>query len=385
MTPDTGTLVVGASAAGLAAASQLRGRGQDFEIVEAEDMVGKPWRRRYERLHLHTPRWNSSLPGLPMPREWDRYPARDQVAAYLESYRRHFDLRPHFGQRATRIERAGGGWETTTSKRTWRSRNVVVATGLTTVPVRPEWPGLDRFGHTIIHSSDYRNGEPWRGRPVLVVGFGNSGCEIALDLVERGASAHLSVRSPVNVIPRDVLGMIPVLQLGVLMRHLPTRVADALAWPIVRLSVGDVRTAGLVKLPYGAMTQIARDRRIPLLDSGPMARIRAGHIAVHGAVDHLIENGVVFADGSTLAVDAVIMATGYRSGLEAFLVDWREVCDEAGFPLRSGAPSGLEGLYFCGMYISPAGMFREIGLEAPRIAAHIATRPVTDAPEPATA
>lgn len=385
MSPDTGTLVVGASAAGLAVGAELRRNRLDFQIVEAEDMVGKPWRRRYDRLHLHTPRWNSGLPGLPMPREWERYPSRDQVVTYLENYRRHFSLQPHFGQRVTRIERGGGGWETTTSKRIWRSRSVVVATGLTSVPMRPSWPGIDRFGHTIIHSSEYRNGEPWRGRPVLVVGFGNSGCEIALDLVERGARSHLSVRSPVNVIPRDVFGVIPVLQLGVLFRHLPTRLADALAWPIVRLSIGDIRRAGLAKLPYGAMTQIAKDRRIPLLDFGPMALIRSGRITVHGEIDHVIPNGVVFTDGSTLAVDALILATGYRSGLDAFLVDWREVCDGAGFPLRSGGPSGLTGLYFCGMHISPAGMFREIGLEARRIAADIAARSAAGLTEPATA
>jgi hypothetical protein len=127
-------------------------------------------------------------------------------------------------------------------------------------------PGMDSYRGQVLHSSEYRDGDPWRGRPVLVVGFGNSACEQAIDLVERGARAHLSVRSAVNVVPRDVLGLVPVLELGIAMRPLPTAVADALAWPLVRMAVGDIRDESLRKLPYGPNAQIARDRQIPLLD-----------------------------------------------------------------------------------------------------------------------
>ncbi|MGZ4590652.1 MAG: flavin-containing monooxygenase [Actinomycetes bacterium] len=371
---DTDTLVVGASAAGLATAAQLQGVGSAFEIVEADDAVAAQWRRHYDRLHLHTPRTSSALPGLPMPRSWGRYPSRDQVVGYLERYQRHFGLRPHFGQAATRIERVDGGWETTTSTGSCRSRNVVVATGRTRVPVRPTWSGMDRFQGDVLHSGEYRNGDPWRGLPVLVVGFGNSACEQALDLVERGAKVHLSVRSPVNVVPRDLFGVVPVLQLGIVMRRLPVNVADALAAPLIRLTVGDVQEVGLRKLPYGPNTQIARDGHIPLLDIGTMEKIRAGLITVHGDIDHFTDDGVVLSDGSSVAVAAVVLATGYRAAVDDFLQDWEAVCDPSGTPLRSGGPSGLDGLYFCGMYVSPAGMLREIGIEARRIAAHIAGR-----------
>src|SRR5689334_10688052 len=99
---ETDTLVIGASAAGLAAAAALRERGQKFEILERGDDVGLAWRGHYDRLHLHTPKSASSLPGLPMPAEWPRYPARDQVVSYLERYRSHHGLEPHFQQRVTR-------------------------------------------------------------------------------------------------------------------------------------------------------------------------------------------------------------------------------------------------------------------------------------------
>jgi cation diffusion facilitator CzcD-associated flavoprotein CzcO len=378
VTQTVGSMIIGASAAGLATAACLKASGQAFEILEASGVVGLAWRHHYDRLHLHTPKSASSLPGLRMPPQWPRYPARDQVVEYLEHYRAHHGLEPRFDQQVTRLERRGHEWVATTADsdttagKEWRARNVVIATGANRRPVRPSWPRLDAFGGQVMHSSEYRNGNPWKGRPVLVVGFGNSACEQAIDLVERGALAHLAVRSPVNVIPRDVFGVVPVLQLGVVMQHLPPAVADALAWPMIRATIGDIRKVGLRKLAYGPNTQIARDRHIPSLDIGTMKHLRAGHIGVHADIQRFTEDGVVFTDGETLAVDAVVLATGYRPALDEFLVPWREVCDAVGIPLTSGRPTSLPGLYFCGQFVSPAGMLRQIRIEAGRIAAHIA-------------
>jgi cation diffusion facilitator CzcD-associated flavoprotein CzcO len=307
-----------------------------------------------------------------MPDAWPKYPARDQVVEYIESYRVRHGLMPHYGQRVLRLERYGDRWQAVTAECAWQARNVVVATGAARQPVRPTWPGSGTFRGPIVHSSEYDNGLRWKGASVLVVGFGNSACEIAIDLADSGAFPHLAVRSAVNVVPRDVLGIVPVLQVGTLMRHLPLSVADALAGPIVRLGVGDIRKAGLRKLPYGPNTQIARDGRIPVLDIGAMQRIRSGHIAVHGDIDRFTASSVVFKDGSALVVDGVVMATGYRPALDEFLIEWRQVCDDKGTPLVSGVPTALPGLYFCGQFISPAGMLREIGSEARRIASHIA-------------
>jgi cation diffusion facilitator CzcD-associated flavoprotein CzcO len=237
--------------------------------------------------------------------------------------------------------------------------------------VRPEWPGQDEFGGTVVHSSEYINGEPWRGRSVLVVGFGNSACEQAIDLVEHGANPHLSVRSAVNVVPRDILGVVPVLQLGSVMNLLPSGLADALGAPLVRFSVGDITDVGLRKLPYGPNTQIKQDRQIPLLDIGTMDLIRQGRIGVHGDIARFAPRGVVFEDGTQLEVDAVVLATGYRPGLADFLPAWSQVCDADGRPLVSGGRTALPGLFFCGMFVSPSGMLREAGREAQRLASII--------------
>lgn len=371
-TPDTDTLVIGASAAGLASVVALRRAGVAAEVLEASDHVAVAWRQHYERLHLHTPKSASSLPGLPMPRDWPRYPAREQVVEYLEQYAASNGVRPHFGQRVSRIERADDGiWAVTTDDRTWTARNVVVATGATRVPVRPTWPGMEEYGGAVLHSSEYRNGEPWRGGRVLVVGFGNSACEQAIDLVEHGVEAHLSVRSAVNVLPRDLLG-VPVLQMGIAMRRLPTGLADALAAPLVALTVGDITKVGLRKLPYGPQTQIKNDRHIPLLDIGTMDHIKAGRITVHGDIARFTPTGVELADGTSLDVDAVVLATGYRPGLEEFLPAWQQVCDADGRPTVSGGRTALPGLYFVGQFVSPSGMLREMGIEAERVAKLIA-------------
>jgi cation diffusion facilitator CzcD-associated flavoprotein CzcO len=233
---------------------------------------------------------------------------------------------------------------------------------------------MEQYAGDVLHSSDYRNGGPWRGRSVLVVGFGNSACEQAIDLVEHGVDAHLAVRSQVNVVPRDLLG-VPILQMGIVMRALPTQVADAMAAPLLKVAVGDISKVGLRPLPYGPNTQIKNDKHIPLLDIGTIDHIKAGRIRVHPGIESFTGSGVVFTDGTVLDVDAVVLGTGYEPALADFLVDWRVVCDDDGRPRVSGGPTQLPGLYFCGQFVAPSGMLREIGLEARRIAADISGVP----------
>jgi indole-3-pyruvate monooxygenase len=364
------TVIIGASAAGLAAAACLKRENVPFVLLEQSDHVAASWRNHYDRLHLHTNRSLSNLPYFPMPPSYPKYPSRDQVVAYLESYTRHHQIEPQFGQKVVSVALQGDEWITETETARYSSRNVIVATGYTRQPNLPNLPGQEAFQGEILHSSTYKNGAKYAGKSVLVMGFGNSGGEIAIDLSEHGAQPALSVRSPVNVIPRDMFG-IPVLALGILMSRLPAKLADLLSAPLVRLTVGNVGALGLRTLPYGPNQQIRRDHRIPLLNIGTIKLIREDKIRVFPGLDRLTPNGARFVDGSEASFDALVLATGYRPALGDFLKQAEQVTDSSGIPLQSGDETVLRGLYFCGFFVSPTGMLREIGIEAKRIASQI--------------
>jgi indole-3-pyruvate monooxygenase len=370
---DTSVVIIGASAAGLATAACLKRAGVEYILLEQSEHVAGIWRKHYDRLHLHTNRGFSGLPHLPMPKNYPRYPSRDQVVAYLENYTKTLELNPRFGQKVVSVEQGDSGWITRTEDVTYRSRFVVIATGYARQPQTPTFPGMDRFKGTIQHSREYRNGAAYKGQSVLVVGFGNSGGEIAIDLYEQGAKPALAARNPVNVIPRDVFG-IPVLVIGVYSHLFPAAVSDFLFAPVISLLIGDIRKLGLRKQPYGPQQQIQRDKRIPLLDIGTIQHIRQGHITVYPGIKHFTETGVIFEDGRELAVDAVVLATGYRPAVQDFLPAADRVTDADGVPLVSGGESALPGLYFCGFFVSPTGMLREIGIEAQQIAREITAR-----------
>jgi putative flavoprotein involved in K+ transport len=175
------TVVIGAGPAGLAAAAALRARGVPSTIIE-RDAVAASWRDHYDRLHLHTVRWLSHLPGYRISREEGRWVSRDGVIRYLEHYAAHHELDIRTGVRVDRIEREPDGWLLHAQTGAIRAAVVVMATGYNHTPVRPDWPGRDGFTGRLLHARDYRNGAPYRERDVLVAGAGNTGAEIAVDL-----------------------------------------------------------------------------------------------------------------------------------------------------------------------------------------------------------
>lgn len=368
----TSAVVVGAGPAGLATAACLQRAGVAHVLLEQAADVGASWRRHYDRLHLHTPKNISAMPFVPFLRAVPRYPSRDDVVEYLERYVRTLGLEPQLGESVSSLIADDHGWTVHTGHARYRCRDVVVATGLARVPRLPTWPESDRYRGDLLHSAGYQSGTPWRGRRVLVIGIGNSGGEIAVDLLERGASPTLSVRGPVNVIPRDVLG-ISILAVGALLRGLPSRVGDLLGRPMVRIGVGDIRKLGLRRLPYGPFTQVDGHGRVPLIDSGTIAQIRAGKIALRGAVGAFTTDGVRFADGRAEAFDAVIAATGFDHTLGKLLPAAAPAYGPTG--LRAMDPLTIRpGLHLCGFRVSARGMLNQIRHDAKEVARAIATR-----------
>jgi len=369
MEQQVDTLVIGAGPAGLAVAACLKKRGASCIIVDRATDVGSSWRRHYDRLHLHSDRDRSALPYLSFPAGTPRYPSREQVIEYLEHYARHFELAPHFNEEVRAVRPRNAGWIATTTGGVYHSRQLVVATGYNAVPCLPRWRGQERFRGRILHSSEYRSGESFRGQSVLVVGMGNSGGEIAIDLHEHGARVAMAVRGPVNIVPREILG-VPILAISIALSRLPARFADALAAPLVRLIIGDITKLGFRKLPMGPFTQIKATERIPLIDIGTVKLVREGHVEVLGDIREMDGTNVIFDDARSRRFDAIVAATGYRPGSDCFMkpqIDSLDV-EQRQPPSGEGKKSGL---HYCGFIVSPIGMLREIGIEAQRVADEI--------------
>jgi cation diffusion facilitator CzcD-associated flavoprotein CzcO len=360
-------IIIGAGPAGLATATALQARGLNAAILEKSDAVGAVWRRHYDRLHLHTDRARSSLPGLPMPKAYGRYPPRASVVEYLEAYAAEFALKPIFNAPVYAVRREGREWRAEAGENSRSAPIVVVATGWADYPHMPTWPGMDTFVGAVLHSSRYRNPAPFASQRVLVIGYGNSGAEIALDLAEAAVDVTLSVRSPVNVIPRELFG-VPILFFPAAEQWLPPRVADALNAPLVRFAIGSLATAGLTKAAKGPLRSIEEDGRVPLIDIGTLDAIRGGRIKLRDDIASFGRESVVFKQSPAERFDAIILATGFRPDLRALLPDAKGVLNATGAPLVSGRATAEPGLFFCGAIPSALGQLRQISVEAQRLA-----------------
>lgn len=362
--------VIGAGPGGLAVAQALRARGLRAVVLERAEHVGDSWRRHYDRLRLHTTRRLSALPGLAMPRRFGRWVSRDDVVRYLEKYVEYHQLEIVTGVEVFRVERAsGGGWLLHASGgRELTGSAVVVATGFNHTPRVPDWPGRDTYTGEFRHAAEYRDAAPYAGRDVLVVGVGNTGAEIAVDLVEGGAArVRLAVRTAPHIVRRSTAGW-AAQYTGILCRRLPVALVDRLARPLARISVPDLSAQGLPRPGTGLYSRVT-EGAIPVQDVGLIDAVRSGRVEVVAAVDGFEDGKILLADGTRLAPDAVIAATGYRRGLEG-LVGHLDVLDDRGRPLTSGAktPPDAPGLYFTGFTNPISGMLRELALDAERIA-----------------
>ncbi|MFX4293130.1 flavin-containing monooxygenase [Streptomyces bohaiensis] len=365
--------VIGGGPAGLATAAALKERGVRAVVLERGSDVGHSWRRHYARLRLHTTRRWSALPGLPIPRSAGRWVARDDFVAYLERYARHHRLELAAGVAVSRVEAAeSGGWRLAANGgRVLHASAVVVATGNSHTPRLPEWPGTAEWGGTLLHAAEYQEAEPFRDRDVLVVGVGNTGADIAVELAARGAArVRLAVRTSPHIMRRSTLGW-PTQAGGVLTRRLPLPVADGLARPVTR-TVPNLGRHGLPRPEDGLFTR-ARGGSIPVIDTGLVRAVRRRQVEVVETPVEFTADAVRLADGEEITPDTVIAATGYRTGLEE-LVGHLGVLDEDGRPLVHGprVHAAAPGLRFTG-YTNPiSGMLREIARDAPKVADAVA-------------
>lgn len=314
--------VIGAGASGLTAVKNLTEYGFGVDCYERETGVGGIWNWRHDRspvyasTHLISSKPFTQYPDFPMPDDWPDYPHHARLLSYLERYADHFDLRRHiwFGTEVVRVEPAGDDrWYVTTrstggygTERTSRYAAVVVANGHNWSPKMPAYEGLEDFRGQVIHASAYKDVTQLRGKRVLVVGAGNTGCDIAVEAAQQATRCWHSTRRGYWYAPKYAFGR-PVDQVNdrVQWYRLPLRLRQWLFHRTLRLTVGDLTRFGLPR----------PDHRV--YETHPIANSQLVYYVGHGGIEPVPEvarfdrNAVVLTDGRRVEPDVVVLATGY--------------------------------------------------------------------------
>lgn len=316
-----GVCVIGAGGSGLAATKALHARGIDCECFERGSAVGGLWRYDndnglsaiYASLHINTSRDATAFAAYPMPRNYPDFPHHTQIRDYLESYVDAFGLRDRIRFRTTVdrvVQDAAGGFEVTVRPaegpaETRRYRQVIVASGHHWLPRVPEFAG--RFSGRILHSHDYRTPAEFAGQRVLVVGMGNSACDISCDLARVASRTLLSTRRGAHVIPKYLFGL-PLDRVcpDAVWRFTPLWALRAAFNAVVWLNRGGLRGYGLPQPAH----QVLEEH--PTISTDLPSLVRERRVLVKPDIAGFEDDRVRFVDGSRAALDAIILCTGYK-------------------------------------------------------------------------
>ncbi|XP_030543039.1 probable indole-3-pyruvate monooxygenase YUCCA4 [Rhodamnia argentea] len=371
--PLRGPIIVGAGPAGLAASACLSEHGVPSLILEKSDCIASLWKHRtYDGLKLHLPKRYSELPLWGIPEHFPNYPTKHQFISYMEAYASHFSIRPNFNQNVEKAEfdQIRGFWRVQTREFQYISRWLIVATGENAEPFVPDIVGLDKF-NGLVHSSEYKSGSDFKNQRVLVVGCGNSGMEVSLDLCRHNATPHMVVRNTVHVLPREMFGFSTFGLAMSLLKWLPLRMVDKLLLVMANLVLGNTDHLGLQRPKTGPIELKNITGKTPVLDVGALSHIKSGDIKVMSSVKEITETGAKFMDGQEKEFDSIILATGYRSNVPSWLKS--EFFTKEGMP-RTPFPEGWKGengLYTVGF--TRRGLLGTAG-EAIKIAKDIAAQ-----------
>ncbi|KAI5354842.1 hypothetical protein L3X38_007737 [Prunus dulcis] len=346
-----GPIIVGAGPSGLAAAACLSNHGVPSLILEKSDCIASLWQHKtYDRLKLHLPKQFCELPLMGFPEDFPRYPTKFQFISYMETYASHFSIKPKFNQAVQSAEFDSGFWRVKTQDFEYISKWLIVATGENAEPVIPEIGGMEKFQGPILHTSLYKSGSDFKNQRVLVVGCGNSGMEVSLDLCRHNANPHMVVRNTVHVLPREMFGFSTFGIAMALLKWLPLKLVDKVLLLLATIILGNTDQLGLRRPKTGPIELKNATGKTPVLDVGALSQIKSGKIkVVVEGVKEITRNGARFMNGQEKEFDSIILATGYKSNVPT----WLKGCD---FFTKDGMPKtpfpdcwrGSEGLYTVG-------------------------------------
>ena len=297
-------------------------------MFEREDGVGgnwyygKPHSSVYRSTHLISSKPLTEYTDFPMPKEYPDYPSHAQILAYFRAYVKHFDLEQdiQFNTGVERVAPADDGWDVTLSTgETRRYRGVIIANGHNWDPKFPAYPG--HFDGVSLHSSDYKTIDVLREKRVLVVGAGNSGCDIAVEAAQNAAQTYHSSRRGYHYVPKFLLGR-PADQVGELSLKLrvPLPVRRAVDNVLIKLVAGDPQKFGLPKPDHKLF------ETHPIINSQMLYYVGHGDIIPKPDIQELRGDRVLFTDGSEVAIDVIVYATGFKMSfpfIDTSLLNWQ--------------------------------------------------------------
>ncbi|CAN4091463.1 unnamed protein product [Withania somnifera] len=369
-------IIVGAGPAGLATAACLKKFSIPNLLLEKEDCHSPMWKKySYDRVHLHLATHFCQLPYIPFPSSSPTYISRKQFIQYLDDYVSYFDITPLYKRtvESAKFEESTRKWKVKVRSgnsgevEEYSSKFLVVATGEASYPFIPKVSGLESFKGEAMHSTKYKNGEKFKGKNVLVVGCGNSGMEIALDLANHGANSSIIVRSPMHLISREMayLGMM------LLKYKVAHTVVDTIMVMLSKVMYGDINKYYGVKRPEeGPYACKLKYGKYPVFDVGTHQKIKSGEIQVLPAMRSIRENDVVLENDKSHQFDVIIFATGFKRTTHSWLQGDDYLLNEDGLP-KPEFPEhwkGKNGLYCVGL--SRRGLYG-IAFDAQNIATHI--------------
>jgi cation diffusion facilitator CzcD-associated flavoprotein CzcO len=369
--------IIGSGYAGLSAASVFQAARIPYVVLEKSSQAGESWVSRYSRLHLHTPKAVSAISNFPLPSLYPDFLSRLDVARYLNSVAQILNV--SFNSEVSRVD-------FDPSKKIWNvtySTNgkttilqvpiVILATGKESYAKKlPQIPGMDQFKGEVFHSVGYSTGAKYKGKRVMVVGVGNTGTEIAIDLVEKEAAEVISlVRSPIHILPRWLTGVLQKVYSFAwpVFRVIDSSVTDLMTKVVYPLCYGDVQNYNLkLREKPGPVTLMLKEHKTPIVDIGWIDLIRKRKIeVVPSEIASFTADGVKFKNGKERQLDVVVFATGFEfDGTHNKYLDEGACkaigeqgrCIESGFEI-----SGYRGLYMVG-WSDFFGRIFEMQLEA---------------------